>query len=94
MDMTTTADVDVKKLQAEIANLREDMARLVDTLGGAARANGANAFANAKARAGDFQDDLKDKIESLTRQIEEKPVASSLTAFFIGVLLGMIFGRR
>ncbi len=92
--MTTTADVDVKKLQAELAQLRDDVARLVDTLGGAARANGAATFANAKARAGEFQDDIKEKIESLTRQIEDKPVASSLTAFFIGVLLGMLFSRR
>ena len=92
--MSATADIDVKKLQAELAQLREDVSRLVDTLGGAARANRAGAFANAKARAGEFQDDIKDKIESLTRQIEEKPVASSLTAFFIGILLGMLFGRR
>ena len=92
--MSSTADIDVKKLQAELAQLREDVSRLVDTLGGAARANGTGSFANAKARAGEFQDDIKDKIEGLTRQIEEKPVASSLTAFFIGILLGMIFSRR
>ena len=92
--MSTTADIDAKKLQAELAQLREDVSRLVDTLGGAARANGASTFANAKARAGEFQDDIKDKIESLTKQIEDKPVASSLTAFFIGILLGMIFSRR
>ncbi len=92
--MTTTADGDVKKLQAEIAQLREDVALLVQALGGAAREGGANAFSNAKARAGEIQDDIKDKIDSITRQIEDKPVASSLTAFAIGVVLGMLFGSR
>ena len=97
--MTASTDADIKALQAEIKDLRADFASLTETLrdivkhGGAeaaakAREGGEKLWGEAKKRAGGLA-------EGIAEEIEEKPVTAAVTAFSVGIILGMIFsGRR
>lgn len=92
---TTSTEADIKALQAEIQELRADLAGLTATLRDLVRHGGAEAVAKARESGEKLWDEAKKQASGLTREIEEKPVTAAVTAFSVGVLLGMIFsGRR
>lgn len=92
--MSNPMEHDLKKLQAELAQLREDVAKVAATLGDAVRHGASQAFGHGKGRADALHDDLRERVESITDHIEEKPVASALTSFVIGLVLGVLVGGR
>jgi ElaB/YqjD/DUF883 family membrane-anchored ribosome-binding protein len=92
---TTTTEMDIKALQAEIKDLRADLASLTETLRDLVKHGGAEATAKVRESGEKLWDEAKKKASGLAEEIEDKPVTAAVTAFSVGVLLGMIFsGRR
>jgi len=92
---TTNTEADIKALQDEIKELRADLASMTQTLRDLVRHGSAEAAAKARESGEKLWDEAKKRASGLTEEIEEKPVTAAVTAFSIGVLLGMIFsGRR
>jgi ElaB/YqjD/DUF883 family membrane-anchored ribosome-binding protein len=92
---TTSTEADIQALQAQIKELRADLASLTETLRDLARHGSAEATAKMRESGEKLWSEAKKKASGLAEEIEEKPVTAAVTAFSVGVLLGMIFsGRR
>ena len=92
---TTSTEADIQALQAQIKELRDDLAGLTETLRDLARHGSAEATAKMRESGEKLWGEAKKKASGLAEEIEEKPVTAAVTAFSVGVLLGMIFsGRR
>jgi len=93
--MNTALEHDLKKLQADFAELRGDLTKLTQSLGDTLRHGTAGPASGAQARASEIQDDLKRKVHAVTDHIETKPIASALASFVVGLVLGMaVNGHR
>ena len=92
---TTGTEADIKALQAEISALRAEFANISDTLRDLARHGSAEAAQKARESGEKLLDEAKKRVSGISSEIEEKPITAAVTAFSIGVVLGMIFsGRR
>lgn len=98
-------DTDVARLEAQIAQLREDMARVIETLGELGR----DGRESLKAKASEKAEDLRDQgaaefakasesaeaaFAEVTGYARDKPMQSLAIAAGAGLLLGLLFGRR
>lgn len=92
---TTSTEADIQALRAEIKELRADLGSLTETLRDLVRHGGAEATAKVRESGEKLWDEAKKRASGLAEEIEDKPVTAAVTAFSVGVLLGMIFsGRR
>ncbi len=86
---TTTTDLaaDIDKLKGDLEALRRDVASIARGIKdlGAARSNEALEEISERARAS-----LAAAEELVGRELEERPIASLLTAFGIGFLIGKL----
>lgn len=87
-------EADIKALQAEMKQLRADLASLGETLRDTVRHGGAEAAAKARETGEELWNDAKKFAHGVTGEIEQKPVSAALAAFGIGMILGMIFCSR
>ncbi|MDE1903772.1 MAG: hypothetical protein KGI46_07940 [Alphaproteobacteria bacterium] len=86
---------EVENLRAEIRQLQNDLAGLADSVRGVVRAGKAEAVGRVSDTADKAWSEAKGMAESLSQQIEEKPLTALVSAFSIGMLLGLLFtGRR
>jgi ElaB/YqjD/DUF883 family membrane-anchored ribosome-binding protein len=93
--MTTGTDANVQALQAEMAQLRADFAKVTDTLKQIAANRGAEFIGDAKDTADRFTAEMQRHARTVTDTVEERPYAAAITSFGIGLILGMLFsGRR
>ena len=93
--MATGTEADIKALREEIQELREGFTSVRDTLRDLARHSSAEAATKARESGERLLNEAKRRANGLSHEIEEKPVTAALTAFSIGMLLGLIFsGRR
>jgi len=84
----------VDALAGEFKQLRSEFARIASLLEQTARSAGAEAASRARA-AGDYVwSETQTTADHVAERIKEQPLASAGVAFGIGVLLGLIFGRR
>lgn len=91
----TGTETDLKVLRDDLAQLREDMSKITNTLHALARHSGDEALGKVRDTSEKLRDQVKLKTEGLTQQIEEKPVTAALTSFALGMVLGALFsGRR
>lgn len=91
-DTETNANVDA--LAGEFKQLRSEFARIAELLERTARSAGAEAASRARA-AGDYVwSETQSHADDVAERIKEQPLASAGIAFGIGVLFGLIFGRR
>jgi ElaB/YqjD/DUF883 family membrane-anchored ribosome-binding protein len=86
---------DIAALQTEIKQLRADVAKIVATM----RDIAGNTVAGAGQQVQDTSEkvwtEVKRQAENVGAEIENRPVASALTAFGAGILLGLLLnGRR
>ena len=94
--MSITADVskEFDELKADLAELREDVASLVEAIRDMAgeRARVAHSRVNEVGRRARARASLaRDKLE---HEIEERPLTSVITTFGIGFVLGMLLDRK
>lgn len=92
--MATQSDADIEKLRADIAQLRSDMGNIGDTVKTMVTNRGSAAYERVRQSGDDLQKQAKEAIDSAAHQIEQRPLTAALTAFGIGVVLGMLFSRR
>jgi ElaB/YqjD/DUF883 family membrane-anchored ribosome-binding protein len=84
----------VDALAGEFKQLRGEFARIAELLEKTAKAAGAEAAQRARA-AGDYVwTETQSHADDLAERIKEQPLASAGVAFGVGILLGLIFGRR
>lgn len=86
---------EVENLRAEIRQLQVDLAGLAESLRGVVRAGKAEAAGRVSDTAEKAWTEVKDIADGLAKQVEQKPITTLVSAFSIGMLLGMLFtGRR
>jgi len=98
MDQDKRLDKDLEILKKDISKLREDLSGVAKSL----LEKGKSETEAAKGRLSEgvqneFQvarDKSKETVESLERQIKEKPMLSLIIAFILGLFLGKLFDRR
>jgi ElaB/YqjD/DUF883 family membrane-anchored ribosome-binding protein len=92
--MTDALERDMSNLRREFADLREDLANIARTLQDLAKHGKAEAISRAQDTHAELLDNVKTFANSTARQIEEKPVQSTLVSFGIGMLMGMLLNDR
>lgn len=92
--MSSATDSDLEALQAEIKKLRGDFASLNETVRDLLRHGGADALGKARESGERVWSEARRRVEGVAAEIEEKPVTSAVTAFGIGIVLGMLFSSR
>ncbi len=92
--MSDGNDANVQALQAELKVLRADFARIAELLKDTARQGSAEAADRIRDSAERGWSEAQRTAQSLMKEMEERPIGSALTIFGIGVLLGLLLGRR
>lgn len=92
---STGSGADLQALQAEMAKLRADFAKVADTLQQIVANRGAAVLGDAKDTADKIAAEMQRHARGVAEQVEERPVTAALTTFGIGLILGLLFsGRR
>jgi ElaB/YqjD/DUF883 family membrane-anchored ribosome-binding protein len=92
--MTTETSKDTDALIAELKQLRADFAKLGELLQTTARHAGEDAVQRAKASGEKAWSDAKSGAEDVIEKIEKNPLSAAGIAFGVGMLFGLLFGRR
>ena len=92
--MASATEADIEALREQLKQLRSDFAGLNTTIQNLARHGMGEAAERAAAPAEKAWAEIKDRADAVSREIQEKPVASALTAFGAGLILGLLFGGR
>jgi len=92
-DMPET-ETNVEALAGEFKQLRKEFTRIASLLEQTARTAGAEAANRARAAGDRVWAETQSTADNVAEKIKEQPLASAGVAFGVGVLLGLIFGRR
>ena len=92
--MNDSTEADVQALMAEMKVLRADFAKIGEILKDAARHGSAEAADRLREATERGWSEAKIRAKGLIDEIEERPVQSAMVIFGIGVVLGMLVGRR
>ncbi|MEI9932185.1 MAG: hypothetical protein WDM89_16990 [Rhizomicrobium sp.] len=84
----------VEALAGEFKQLRAEFARIASLIEQTARTAGAEAAQRARAAGDRVWAETQSGADQVAEKIKEQPLASAGIAFGVGVLLGLIFGRR
>jgi hypothetical protein len=92
--MATTTTPDVTALKTEIERLRAGLDAAVDKMRALNGGAGLEGYDSALATAEKMWTGVKRQAQQVGHGIEERPLVSALTAFGVGVAIGMLFGGR
>lgn len=95
-DTTTHPGIqsEIETLRTEIRQLQVNLANLTDSVRGVVRAGSAEAIDRVNDTAEKAWSEAKGMAEGLAHQVEEKPLTAMISAFSIGMLLGLLFTNR
>lgn len=85
---------DVQALRDELGQLRKDLSAMAGTLKGMAGDLGADTLDRVRETASKVRARAESAAGDVTDTIEQRPLLSIVTAFVIGLLLGVLFGRQ
>lgn len=85
---------DIQALRNELGQLRKDLSAMAGTLKDLAGDLGSDAYDRVRTAAGKVRTRAETAAEDVTDTIEQRPLLSIVTAFVIGLLLGVLFGRQ
>lgn len=88
------AEADYEALRKELDQLRADIAALTDTLKDVASDRANAAYDKVRRSTQRAQEQATQAMDSVGHEIGERPFTSVLGAFFLGILIGMLSGRR
>lgn len=92
--MAAITESDIRTLQSQIQELRNDFAKTVADLKDVAANGMQQASGAAQASAERVWGEVKRQANTVTREIEERPLTSALTAFGAGIVLGLLLSSR
>lgn len=92
--MSNATDADIQALLAELKVLRADFAKITEIIKDTARHGGAEAAERLRETAEKGWSEARDRAEGLMEEMEQRPLQSALVIFGVGVLLGLLVGRR
>jgi len=92
--MAEKIDTDLEALRSDIGKMRSDLTSLSETLQSLVRHGGSEAYDKLRESAERVKDEVWKTGQSLSKEIEGRPVASAVTAFIAGMILGALFSRR
>jgi ElaB/YqjD/DUF883 family membrane-anchored ribosome-binding protein len=93
--MPDQPNTEIAALQTEIKQLRADFAKIAGTVRDIASARVAEAGEMVQASTDKVWTEVRRHAHDVGREIEKRPIASALTAFGAGFLLGLLLnGRR
>lgn len=93
--MADQSNADITALQSDIKQLRTDLAKIAGTMRELASNSLASAEESVSASADKVWSEARRHAHSVGHEIEERPIASALTAFATGIVLGLFLsGRR
>jgi ElaB/YqjD/DUF883 family membrane-anchored ribosome-binding protein len=92
--MTIASESEVQALRADMEQLRADFAKVCDTLKEIARHRKADAVEQVDKTIDLALQGLKAGGKEVTETLQERPLASALTAFGVGMALGLVLNRR
>jgi ElaB/YqjD/DUF883 family membrane-anchored ribosome-binding protein len=92
--MAAVTESDLHTLQSQIQDLRNDFTKTVAALREVASSGVQQAGEAAQASAEKVWDEVKRQANSVTREIEERPLTAALTAFGTGIVLGFLLSSR
>jgi len=92
--MATAKDPEIDALRTEIQQLRADVAALGEHLRASVKSKTGEVLGRAEESGERLWQDAKRHVHDVTHEIEEKPVPAAITAFSLGVILGLIFSGR
>jgi len=92
--MTTQTDADIEKLRSEIRQLRSDIGQIGETLKAIVADQSGAAYERVRQSTEKAQKKAADAMDSVAHEIEERPFTSTLSAFGVGLVLGMLFSRK
>ena len=92
--MTAHSDGDAAKLRSEMDRLHADIAKIGETLKMIMNDGKEVARSHARHAAADVQEHVTSTIEAAAHEIEERPLTAALSAFGVGLILGMLFSRH
>ena len=92
---------DLEALKSSLAQLREDVARLLDNTLGAGKSGAAMLKDRASAAVADVKDRARDSrecglesVEQISQRIGERPLLSAAIALAIGFVLARVFTTK
>jgi ElaB/YqjD/DUF883 family membrane-anchored ribosome-binding protein len=94
MNMSQATDADIQALIAELKVLRADFAKITELVKETARHGSEEAAERIRETAERGWSEARTRAEGLMEEMEERPVQSALVIFGVGVLLGLLVGRR
>ena len=92
--MSQTTEADIEALVAEMKTLRSDFSRIGEILKDAARHGSADAADKIREHAERGWTSARTSAQTLIDEMEERPVHTALAVFVVGLLLGLMVGRR
>ncbi|HYM73620.1 MAG TPA: hypothetical protein VET89_11605 [Stellaceae bacterium] len=92
--MADSVQPDLATLQADIAQLRADFAKITADMRDYAASGVARAGGQAQVSAEKMWDEVKRQAQTVSQEIEERPLVSALAAFASGLVLGMLVNSR
>jgi ElaB/YqjD/DUF883 family membrane-anchored ribosome-binding protein len=92
--MSDATEADIEALIAEMKNLRADFSRIGEILKDTARHGSQDAKETVRGTAEKGWSEAKSKAQNLFEEMEHRPMQSALTIFGVGILLGLLVGRR
>ncbi len=92
--MNQETNIEMEVLRQDMDNLKAEFAKLGDMLRESLKHVSDGATREARRAGEKAWSETRSKAEEVISQIEEKPVTSAAIAFGVGLLLGLLFGRR
>jgi ElaB/YqjD/DUF883 family membrane-anchored ribosome-binding protein len=92
--MSNATDADIQALLAELKVLRADFTKITEIIKDTARHGSAEAAERLRETAERGWSEARNRAEGLFEEMGERPVQSALVIFGVGVLLGLLVGRR
>jgi len=88
------ADTDYETLRKELDQLRSDISGLTRTLKDIAADETTATYEKVRQTAQRAQEQAAQTVGSVGQEIGERPFTSVLSAFSVGLVIGMLFSRR
>jgi ElaB/YqjD/DUF883 family membrane-anchored ribosome-binding protein len=94
MPSTEEISKDVEQLKKDLQSLRGDIGSLANTLKDAGLDQGRAAYERVKKEGDDLRHRGEDALGAVAAKIDERPVASALTAFGSGFVIGLLLNQK